>query len=296
MISTQMTILLKREFWEHRTLMLYLPAAGSGLFLISMVGLLLLTNGSATSTEINVSGTVFEFGLDKLVALEKTERTFLLREVYQLSSYPFLLMSLVVALNYLLGSMFNERKDRSILFWKSMPVSDGLTVLSKLVTGLVVVPIIYLVFCLLAQLLSLFLLTIVLIGTDYSVWDILWLPMKPISHAFSLFFYQLMQSLWSAPWFGYALMLSAWAKSSPVVWFIGLPVTIVILERVYAPYDGFIIFDWLWAHSLPLLAVNGEGFNLEWMLVDVTGLLQGVLAGMIFVGSAVWLRGKHNEI
>ena len=295
MIRTQMTTLLKREFWEHKTLMLYLPAVGSALFMISVVGLLLLTN-AASSTEIIFEESVFEFGLDKLVALDNAERTLLLGQVYQLSSYPFLLMSLVVAVNYLLGSMFNERKDRSILFWKSMPVSDALTVVSKLVTGLLVVPMVYLIFCLIAQLLSLFVLTLVLISTDYPVWDILWQPINPISHAFSLLFYQLMQSLWGAPWFGYALLLSAWAKSSPVVWFVGIPVAVVILERVYSPYDGLIIFDWLWAHSLPLLAVSGEGFNLEWMLVEVTGLLQGILAGMICVGSAVWLRGKHNEI
>jgi ABC-2 type transport system permease protein len=295
MIRAQMITLLKREFWEHKTLMLYLPAVGSGLFLISVVGLLLLTN-AATSTEIIFEESVFELGLDKLVALDNAERTLWLGGVYRLSSYPFLLMSLVVALNYLLGSMFNERKDRSILFWKSMPVSDALTVVSKLVTGIFVVPMIYLIFCLIAQLLSLFVLTLVLIGTDYPVWDILWLPINPISHTFSLLFYQLMQSFWSAPWFGYALLLSAWAKSSPVVWFFGIPVAVAILERVYSPYDGLIIFDWLWAHSLPLLAMSDESFNLEWMLVEVTGLLQGILAGMICVGSAVWLRGKHNEI
>jgi len=276
--------------------MFYLPTTISGLFLVSVVGLLLFTNTTTINTDLSVSGGVFEFGIDKLAGLESAERVLLLDRVYQLSSYPFLMMSLVVAVNYLLGSMFNERKDRSILFWKSMPVSDGLTVLSKLLTGGLVVPMIYLGFCMVAQLLSLLFITLVMISGEYPVWDILWQPIKPLSHGFRLLLYQLMQSLWLAPWFGYALLLSAWAKSSPVVWFFGIPVAVVILERVYTPYDELIIFDWLWLHTLPLFSVTGEGLSLEWMWVEVSGLLQGILVGIIFVASAVWFRSKHNEI
>ena len=38
--------------------------------------------------------------------------------------------------------MHGERRDRSILFWKSLPVSDATTVLSKASIPLVVVPLV----------------------------------------------------------------------------------------------------------------------------------------------------------
>jgi ABC-2 type transport system permease protein len=296
MINTKIVILLRREFWEHKTLMLYLPAAACGLFLISVIGMIFFSNASTGTAEASISGSVVSLGIDKLSELTEAERMAVLGKVFMLSSYPFLLVSLVVSLSYLLVSMFNERKDGSILFWKSMPVSDGLTVTSKLVTGLFVIPMVYLAFCFVAQLLSLLLVTGLFLSHDYAVWDMLWRPINPLAHMFLLFCYQLLQSFWTAPWFGFALLISAWAKSAPVGWFLGIPVVIVILERVYSPGEVFSVSEWLWAHSLPLLTMNGEGFDLNWLTMDFPGMLQGILVGMLFIGGAVWSRGKHNEI
>ena len=296
MINTKIVILIRREFWEHKTLMLYLPAAACGLFLVSVIGMLFFSTASTAAIEVSISGSVFSLGIDKLSALSEAERMAVLSKVFMFSSYPFLLVSLVVALSYLLASMFNERKDGSILFWKSMPVSDGLTVFSKLVTGLFVIPMVFLTFCFVAQLLSLILVTSVFLSNDYAAWDMLWRPINPVAHMLLLFCYQLLQSFWSAPWFGFALLISAWAKSSPGGWFIGIPLVVVILERVYSPGEVFLVSEWLWAHSLPLLTMDGEGFDMKWLMVDPAGLLEGMLVGILFIGGAIWSRGKYNEI
>src|SRR5688500_3753928 len=53
---------------------------------------------------------------------------------------PIMLTTLIIAFFYGLDALHGERRDRSILFWKSLPVSDRTPVLSKVLVMMAVLP------------------------------------------------------------------------------------------------------------------------------------------------------------
>ena len=128
-MNNKYTILVKREFWEHRSLWIA-PLVAAGFFVLAAVGAVLFAG-----SHINLSGPVHFHSKSGMVG----ENPVLLG-MAALAAQIFL-VSAITCFVYLLDCLYSERKDRSILFWKSLPVSDAHTVLVKYAVGMVIVPI-----------------------------------------------------------------------------------------------------------------------------------------------------------
>jgi ABC-2 type transport system permease protein len=130
---------------------------------------------------------------------------------------PLYIVIAFVGSFYLLDCLYAERKDRSILFWKSLPVSDGLTVCSKLLVGLVVAPLGVFALALLAHLVfSAILGARVALGSLPPV--ITWNSYEWLRTEALLLLATLFAVLWYAPIAGYLLLVSAWARRAPTLW------------------------------------------------------------------------------
>jgi ABC-2 type transport system permease protein len=143
--------------------------------------------------------------------------------------FPLYLIMLLVLTFYLLDCLYAERKDRSILFWKSMPVSDGLTVLSKLFVALVVVPLGVLVLAAACHVL-LFVLYKVGVAAGRAppiltrhTW--LWIKIE-----WTMFLCFVLGALWYAPVAAAFLLVSAWARRSPIMWVTLAPLVAMLVE------------------------------------------------------------------
>jgi len=139
--------------------------------------------------------------------------------------------TLIVAIFYCLDALYAERRDRSVLFWKSMPVSDLTTVLSKIAIPLVVLPIITFVITIVTQLIMLLTTSAVFLINGRSaatLWTMPWVRMT----------IGLLLHLWGvhaiayAPIFGWLLLVSAWAKRLPFLWAFFPPAAIGIVEKL----------------------------------------------------------------
>jgi ABC-2 type transport system permease protein len=132
---------------------------------------------------------------------------------------------------YLLSSLYDERKDRSILFWKSLPLSDTATVLSKLLVAAVVVPLgVYLVWILTHLLCVAVLRARLALGLAAApfTWDtIAWLKVNAL-----MLTTVVMSSLWYAPIAAYLLLVSAWARRNPFLWAVLPPLMLWVAERL----------------------------------------------------------------
>jgi len=119
--------LARREFWEHRSLWMW-PV---GLTLLLLVAFTCVSLFSAGRLEVHGDwghGTVETLGASAMDI-----------GVFGLA-LQILGITALVCFIYLVDCLYAERKDRSILFWKSLPVSDAATVLTKLGVALIVVP------------------------------------------------------------------------------------------------------------------------------------------------------------
>ncbi len=220
-----MVALIRREFWEHRALWFVPLVVGALLICLASVakfggaGYDRMQHAPFSSSS---DGSVVDAHAAG-VALSSIQQALLV--------VPFFMSTAVILWFYLLSSLYDERKDRSILFWKSLPVSDSATVLSKLLVAAVVVPLgVYLVW-ILTHLLCVAVLRARLalgLATAPFTWDtIAWLKVNAL-----MLTTVVMSSLWYAPIAAYLLLVSAWARRNPFLWAVLPPLMLWIVERV----------------------------------------------------------------
>lgn len=143
-----------------------------------------------------------------------------------------MLTGMVVAIFYCLDALHGERRDHSILFWKSLPVSDLSTVLIKASIPLIIMPLIVFAVTVATQLLMLLLSSAILAASGQSVsalWDVMSFPRMS---AMLLYHLVTVHALWQAPFFGWLLLVSAWARRTPFLWAFLPPIAICYLEKI----------------------------------------------------------------
>lgn len=210
---------LRRELWEHPAL--YVAPVVVGAILLGLSTLMLIGNiGSGDSPQIMIHG------LDVAGASRVDAGV----TVALLSFLPVFILPLIVIVTfYLLESLSTERRDRSILFFKSLPVSDLLTVMSKLATASLVAPAFTIAALVLTHLGVLFLGSVAL-GLGEGGVGALWTPSRLLSIWILAAYGALAFGLWFAPFHCFFLAVSAWARRATLVW-AASPLLLMLVER-----------------------------------------------------------------
>jgi ABC-2 type transport system permease protein len=138
--------------------------------------------------------------------------------------------TLIVAIFYCLDALYGERRDRSILFWKSMPVSDSEAVLSKMFVPMAILPVVTFAVTVATQFIMLLLTSAILSMKGEAVTPLWNLPWPQMSSGL-LYHLVVVHSLYYAPIFGWLLLVSAWAKRLPFLWAFLPPAAIGIIEK-----------------------------------------------------------------
>jgi ABC-2 type transport system permease protein len=143
-----------------------------------------------------------------------------------------MLTAMIVGMFYCLDALHGERRDRSILFWKSLPVSDTTAVLAKASIPFVVLPLITFAVTVAAQCIMLLLSSAVLLAKGQSV-GTLWTHVPLFSMSLMLFYHLLtVHVLWHAPFYGWFLLISAWARRAAFLWAVLPVLAIAVVERI----------------------------------------------------------------
>ena len=243
MNTNTMTWLLKREFWEHKGSMFWAPLI-VGSLLVVLLGCTItygiMQHGIPAHVTIN-GQTLDHARLDQILPEEtKLVVAKIATGMYLGASAPLFAILVGVVFFYCLGALYDERRDRSILFWKSLPVSDPMTVLSKAVMAMVVAPAITLVLAVAASLALLFIACLALSTQGLNLFASLLassdLYLSPLRLAALLPVYV----VWALPTVGWLMLVSSWAKSKPFLWAVGVPVVaLVIIKWVNAALENF---------------------------------------------------------
>lgn len=255
--------LLKREYWEHKGGFVWVPVILSTLMLLATLASVIAGKAMGKFSNFQVDGehvTLSEAG--KHVSPEDQVKIVEgLSAMFVGPVAPLIIALSFVLFFYLIGALYDDRSNRSVLFWKSLPVSDTATVVSKVVWALVVAPLITLAVAI-ATYIPFLLLTLVamsmaglnLFGAVLSESRTYLMPLEFLG---TLPVYM----VWALPTVGWLLMVSAWAKSKPFLWSIGLPMATALLLG--------------WANSIFDL-----GIKLGWFMQNVVGrLLLSILPG-----------------
>ncbi|MEO6155389.1 MAG: ABC-2 transporter permease [Thermomonas sp.] len=329
-------LLLKREFWEHKGGFLWAPIwAGA----ISMVlTLMALIFGEVAARRAFAEGkfhgdslgTVNINGLDLGMLSSKMDA----KNMHDLaggidmsmltsSMWPLMVLGFVVFF-YCLGTLYDERKDRSVLFWKSLPVSDRDTVLSKLISALVVAPTLAIGAAIATMFAFLIMISGFVLLHNGNPMELIWGPGSPLKIVAALIACIPVYALWALPTVGWLMLCSAWSRSKPFLWAILLPVFSGIIVTWFGLMNVFSLdAGWFWRNVVArgLTSVfpgtwymndamknqlsthlNGPGdianaiqIGKSWAVFGTAELWIGALVGAIMIYAAIRLRRWRDD-
>ena len=309
----KMIWLIKRELWEHKDGFVIAPMIVALLLVGVMAAwvfarVVLHSNMGLYINNVEVSISINQLSATQLDAIRSSISG-------GFSFISFLLFGLngFVVFFYCLGSLFDERKDRSILFWKSLPTSDTSTVLSKVLTATLVAPLITFAITTVTVIMLLVLGAIALGGSGQSVSplltaDIALMPVKVMSTL-------PLQMLWGLITIGWLMMISSVAKSKPFLLAVGIPIlSLVLLSVINGSFKVGLPMEDIGNVALRLLISTTPGsWNLfgsgsgdsgsfgayilqDWTNSTIHGLWQGVVAGAVMIYVAIRMRQRAVEV
>jgi ABC-2 type transport system permease protein len=283
--------LLRRELWENRAIWTIPAVIGGFLILAALFG------------KVEVMGAVPQLSgrvVNQLFLVTVGATFFAVMSIY--STW------------YLLDCLYADRKDRSVLFWKSLPISDGATVLSKLATALIVIPLVYFALADLTTLLMAFIMSVrarSIIGGALWHTDI-WLQLQVL-----WLYLIVMSAIWYLPIVAYLLVVSSWARRAVMLWSLLPPIALILAERWF--FGTQVIAAQIWERVVGLVGAFRTDPDGSWVvtildrdtirtpaniwgLLDPTALLSspqtwiGFGVGMALLFCAVQLRTRRTEI
>jgi ABC-2 type transport system permease protein len=203
---------LRRELWENRSLVAA-PLATAGLVL---AGYVLGTVGLPHRRRA-------------LLLLDPAKRHAAAVMPYDAAASVVCIVAMLVGAFYCLDALHGERRDRSLLFWKSLPVSDRTAVLAKACVPLVVLPAIALALVLVVQVLMMLWTAFLLVASGLGLGA--WIPIDFLVNVVVLVYGVLAMAFWHAPLYGWFLLVSGWARRAPFLWAVLPPVVLALVER-----------------------------------------------------------------
>lgn len=250
-------LLMRREFWEHKGGFFWAPLVAGGIFLtLALMGIIVgeVARIRAADHEVHIDGARVTIGSLDLGMLTSKIRPEDMKHfgdaidfsLFMAASWPFIVLAFVVFF-YCLGALYDERKDRSVLFWKSLPLSDAETVLSKVASATVLAPLLAVAAALATMFGFLLLCSVFVLVHGGNPVKLLWGPGSPLTIAAQLAASVPVYAIWALPTVGWLLLCSAWSRSKPFLWAIMIPLFSAIFVSWF---DIMQLFDldssWYW--------------------------------------------------
>ncbi len=283
---------IRRELWENRSIYIApLAVACVGMlgFLVGLMGVSHSRHAAAPSDAAH-----------QLIALAMP---------YSHAAWVLLLTGFIVGVFYSLDALHGERRDRSILFWKSLPVSDLTTVLAKASIPLVVLPVLVYGVSVILQLFMLVVNAAELSMKGGS--DATMLGQLPFFQMQLVFLYGVMVlALWHAPLYAWLLLVSGWARRTTFLWAVLPPLGIAAFERIAfgTSHFGSLLGNRLYGFAAEAFAFHTpDGATIDphlipltqltpWKFLGSPGLWVGLVFAAVFLAAAVRLRRYREPI
>jgi ABC-2 type transport system permease protein len=283
---------VRRELWENRSIYIAPLAVGA----VAMLGFFISLIGLPRS-------------MRALAAADPGHQSVALAMPYTHVAWLIALTAFIIGAFYSIDALYGERRDRSILFWKSLPVSDLTTVLAKASIPLVVLPLFVFAVTVTLQLIMRMLSTAVLLMTGAGA-ATLWTQLPYIQMELVLLYGLTVIALWHAPLYMYLLLVSGWARRAAFLWALLPPLAIGVFEKIafHTSYFGSLMGDRMIGfgadafdfkdkagvpidlHFIPLAQIAPGRF------LSSPGLWAGLIFAAIFLAAAVRLRRYREPI
>ena len=308
--------LIRREFWENKGAFRTTPLVVGGICTIGMLMLVF------TTMHIDNELYTFKEGVRMLAQQSADFRSEHIYKVMLGSSLLFTLVLSLVVFFYLLGALYDDRKDRSILFWKSMPASDTLTISSKLLAAMLVAPFMFWLVLIATQIAMTAIASIMVMSVGENPWSLFISLMSPAKVWGMVLLSYIASAIWFLPFYGWLLLVSSFAPRIPLLFAVMPPVIFAILQswigflRTFTLQNNLfgVIGEWV-ANSPAILSAQVQNERLSIVLgapitdtfdhaVTLANMLDrlfslqmlgGLAVAAVFLAGSVWLRQRATD-
>ncbi|PYL94839.1 MAG: ABC transporter permease [Verrucomicrobia bacterium] len=217
---------------------------------------------------------------------------------YDIVAVMLIFTAFIIGVFYCLDALHGERRERSILFWKSLPVSDLTTVLSKVSVSLVVLPLVSFAVIVATQFMMLLISTAALLPSGLAATT--WANFNLLQQSLVLLYGLIAIALWHAPIYGWALLVSGWVRRATFLWAVLPLLGIAFFEKITFNTSHFasMLKDRLLgfapeafefsAHTIPRLTPG--------RYLSSPGLWLGLVFAAAFIIAAVRLRRYRGPL
>ena len=273
---------VKRELWESRSIYVA-PLAVAAVIL---VGFFVSAIGLPAQVRATPSITSLQRGAE-------------FAQRFDFAALALMAATLVVAAFYCLDALHGERRDRSILFWKSLPVSDSMTVLSKATIPLLLLPIITFLITVALHLGMLLLSAAILLLSGQSLAMLSHLSLG-LTWTGLLYHLVVGHGFFYAPFYGWFLLVSAWARRGAFLWALLPPLTVGALEKILFNTSHFALLIGshfgLGGEMNPDKASSASAMIFDVPALTNPGLWIGLALTAVFLFAAVQLRRRQGPV
>jgi ABC-2 type transport system permease protein len=278
---------VRRELWENRSIFI----APLIVAVVVLCGLLMSTVGMPERRQA-------------VLLLDPAHQRAAIAAPYDIAAMILILTAFIVGVFYCLDALHGERRDRSILFWKSLPVSDRTTVVSKATIPLVVLPVVIFVVIVTVQFLMLLWSSAVLLSSGLA--GTTWTRFNLFQQSVILLYSLIVIALWHAPIYGWALLVSGSARRATFLWAVLPLLAIGVLEKIAFNTSHFasMLKDRLFGAGDAAfafqprhgIAINSLNQLTPGIYLTTPGLWTGLAFAAAFLAAAVWQRRYRGPI
>jgi ABC-2 type transport system permease protein len=308
--------LLRREYWENKGAFRTTPLVIGGLYIVFLL--------MSIFTTAHFDSELYTFREAVRVMGEQPAelRGLVMYQGMLGSSVFFTVVMAFVIFFYLLGSLYDDRKDRSILFWKSLPASDTLTLASKLLSAMVVIPTSFLLILIVTHIIMAIIGSLMIIGVDGNPWTLFLGLANPFKAWAMIAASWYAHSIWALPMYGWLMLVSAFAPRVPLLFATLPPLIFAVLQtwieflRTFTLKNNImgVISEWMFntpailtaevhdgvgeiALGVPLTQEFDHAVSLVNMLDRLFSIhmLVGLVVAAVFLTAALWLRHRAVE-
>jgi ABC-2 type transport system permease protein len=272
-----------REIWENHSIYIA-PLVVAGIILFgSFVG-------SFHLPELRRKALLLEPALQR-AAIERA---------YDVAAMMLIFTAFIVGLFYCLDALYGERRDRSILFWKSLPVSDLTTVLSKAIIPLAVLPLVIFAITVVTQFIMLLISTAALLPSGLA--STTFANFNLFQQSLILLYGLIAIALWHAPIYGWALLVSGWARRATFLWAVLPLLAISFFEKITFNTSHFasMLKDRLFGFAPEAFAFSTHAVASATITpgryLGSPGLWLGLIFAAAFIAAAVRLRRYRGPL
>jgi ABC-2 type transport system permease protein len=256
---------VRRELWENRSIYIG-PLAVAAVYLSGFL----------------ISLARLPHRVRALDWLDQMHQRHAIEQPYHMAAGLLMFVWMAVGAFYSIDAFQGERRDRSILFWKSMPVSDLTTVLAKAAIPFVVLPLLTFAVTFILQWTMFLLSAAALVGNGLSV-TTYWIRLSLVPMSLLLFYHLVtVHTLLHAPFYAWLMLVSAWARRMAFLWAVLPVLALLALEKL--------LFNTSYFGSVLMYQLSGGGTEAMTMPGSMPmDPMTHVTPGHFLISPALWI-------